>query len=234
MRIAICISCVLIVMAGCASTKKDEFVPGDRYAIAGFSVSRDISPSGKRARRHENKAMNQSRMLVDRALDTGPVADVLAAEFLGGFDQGVTGVRILSGRAVTSAAAYRRALSKVSVTPGFEPVKGYVDLSIVDTGHMKALADELAVDGVMMIYCDLHYAVEENEPDRLQPHMGVRVVVYDRSGRLAMDAVYEYRSARSVSVSSHGSHLLELRRTLSGYDARLAGMQVARSIWRKP
>ena len=56
-------------------------------------------------------------------------------------------------------------------------------------------------------------------------------MAYDKYGKQVINSRIQYKSARKVVPNISGVHYLELRRTLAGYDARLAGIAAAKKLW---
>ncbi|MBE9515913.1 MAG: hypothetical protein IME93_02925 [Proteobacteria bacterium] len=180
------------------------------------------------------KPLQQAR---SRMLATKPVASRMATEFIEGFVQNAP-MKIIYGRRVTDKKQYQTL--STAATPGknqYIAVGDYYNYTHEESAQSRELASVLNVDGVIMIYSSLEASgtavllPNKELGGTYKPAIHSHIVAYNKNGKRVINRRIRYKSAKRIKPSKSGVHYLELRRTLAGYDARLAGITAARKLW---
>ena len=222
-----------ILCACTGSIDHSAFTSQKTYAVVTFGLTASVQFIEESM---ESVAFTQAG--TDKMLSTRPVANSMAREYIGGFMQ-YAPVKIIHGKHVTTTKQYRNFISVNTHSDQRRYVAAgkYHNFWHEGFSQSKELAKALSVDGVILIYCDLEVSgraklsSDGNMKGAYRPGIISRIVAYDKYGKRVINSSIKYKSARRVVPNISGVHYLELRRTLAGYDARLAGIAAAKEMW---
>lgn len=222
------------LLSACTNTiDHSSFTLHKTYAVVAFGLTSRVKFIDESTKSIKLNQTGSSRML-----STRPVANGMAREFIGGLMLNAP-VKIIHGRRVTEKNQYRKLLSSNAHLKQRRYIAAgmYHNFWYEDFSQSKELAKALNVDGVILIRCDLEvsgrakYLSDGNIIGTYRPEITSRIAAYDKHGKQVINSRIKYKSARKVVPDISGVHFLELRRTLAGYDARLAGIAAAKKLW---
>lgn len=229
-------SCVVLSAILCAcsgSIDRNAFSPRLTYAVVAFNLTPAVHFLDESDRDAKVDLKGRDKMLATR-----PVANRMAREFIGGFVHNAP-VKIVHGRQVTRNKQYLKLLTE-NINPDqgqYIAAGNYHKFQYENFTQPQELAAALGVDGVILIYCNLTASgtatlLSDGEMRGVyRPGIHARIVAYDKYGKRVINSGIKYKSAKEIVPEKSGIHYLELRRTLAGYDARLAGIAAGRKLW---